>query len=72
MRISSWCRKARLGPGYDSEATVLNRCVMHSAGLTREADPRHAEQAVTELGLQAAREPSRQAERTTGPRRTGA
>ena len=66
-------QKARLGPGYDSEATVLNRCVMHSdAGLTREADPRQAEQAVAELGLQAAREPRRQAERTTGPRRTGA
>ena len=47
---------ARLGPGYDSEATVLNRCVTNSDfGLTWEADPRHAELAVAELGLQAAR-----------------
>ena len=44
-------QKARLG-----EATVLNRCVGHSeSGLTREADPRHAELAVAELGLQATR-----------------
>ena len=49
-------QKARLGPGYDNVATVLNRCVMHSdSGLTREADPRHAELAVAELGLQAGR-----------------
>ena len=49
-------QKARLGPGYDSEATVLNRCVTKSdSGLTWEADPRHAELAVAELGLQAAR-----------------
>ena len=49
-------QKARLGRGYDSEATVLNRRVTCSdAGLTWEADPRHAELAVAELGLQAAR-----------------
>ena len=49
-------QRARLGPGYDSEATVLNRCVTFSdSGLTWEADPRHAELAVAELGLQAAR-----------------
>ena len=49
-------QKARLGPGYDSEATVLNRYVTYSdSGLTWEADPRHAEFAVCELGLQAAR-----------------
>ena len=49
-------QKARLGPGYDSEATVLNRCVTYiDSGLTWEADPRHAELAVAELGLQAAR-----------------
>ena len=49
-------QKARLGPGYDSEATVLNRSVMYSdAGLTREADLRHAELAVARLRLQAAR-----------------
>ena len=49
-------QKARLGPGYDSEATVLNRCVTYiDSGLTLEADPRHAELAVAELGLQTAR-----------------
>ena len=49
-------QKARLGPGYDSEATVLNGFVTYSdSGLTWEADPRHAELAVAELGLQAAR-----------------
>ena len=49
-------RKARLGTGYDSEATVLNSCVTYSdSGLTWEADPQHAELAVAELGLQAAR-----------------
>ena len=31
---------ARMGPGHDREATVLNRCVSHSdSGLTWEADP---------------------------------
>ena len=49
-------QKARLGPGYDSEATVLNRCATYSdSGLTWEADPRHAELTVAELGLQAVR-----------------
>ena len=49
-------QRARLGPGYDSEATVLNRCVTNSdSGVTWEADPRHAELAVAELGRQAAR-----------------
>ena len=49
-------QKARLGPGYDSAATVLNRCVTYSdTGLTWEADPRHAELAAAELGLQSAR-----------------
>ena len=49
-------QKARLGPGYDSEATVLNRCVTFSdSGLTWEAEPPHSELAVAELGLQAAR-----------------
>ena len=49
-------QKARLGPGHDREATVLNRCVTHSdSGLKWEADPRHAELVVTEHGLQAAR-----------------
>ena len=48
--------KARLGPDYDSETTVLNRCVTYSdSRLTWEADPRHAELAVAELGLQVAR-----------------
>ena len=48
-------QKARLEPGYDSEAAVLNRCVIHKdSGLTWEAEPRHAELAVAELGLQAA------------------
>ena len=47
---------ARMGPGHDREATVLNRCVSYSdSGMTWEADPRHAELAVAELGLQAAR-----------------
>ena len=56
MRSSSWCRKARLGLGHDSEASVLNRCVTYTdSGLTWEADPRDAELAVAELGLQAAR-----------------
>ena len=37
-------QKARLGPGHDSEATALNRCVPFSdLGLTWEADSRHAE-----------------------------
>ena len=49
-------RKASMGPGYDSEATVLNSCVTYSdSGLTWEADPQQAELAVAELGLQAAR-----------------
>ena len=49
-------QKAGLGPGYDSEATVLNRCVAYNdSGLTWEADPRHAELAAAELGLQGAR-----------------
>ena len=49
-------QKARLSPGYDSEASVLNRCVMYNdSRLTWEADPRHAELAVAVLGLQAAR-----------------
>ena len=49
-------QKARLGPGYDNEATVLNRCVTYSdSGLTWEADPRHAELAVAEIGPQSAR-----------------
>ena len=47
---------ARLGPGFDGEATELNRCVTYSdSGLTWEADPRHAELAVVELGPQAVR-----------------
>ena len=47
-------QKARLGPGHDSEATVLNRCVTYSgSGLTWEADPRRAE--LAELGPQAGR-----------------
>ena len=49
-------QKARLGLGYDSEATVLNHCVTYSdSGLAWEAGPRHAELAVAELGLQEAR-----------------
>ena len=49
-------QKDRLGPGTDSGAAVLNRCVTYSdSGFTWEADPRHAEFAVCELGLQAAR-----------------
>ena len=49
-------QKARLGPGYDREATVLNRCLTYSDfGLTWEADPRRAELAVAELVVQAAR-----------------
>ena len=44
-------QRAGLGPAYDSEATVLQRCVTYSdSGLTWEADPRHAELAVAELG----------------------
>ena len=58
-------QKARLGPGYDSEATVLNRSVMYSdAGLTREADLRHAELAVARLRLQAARPQKAESSRT--------
>ena len=49
-------QNARLGPGCDNEATVLNSCVLYSdSGLTWQADARHAELAVAELGLQAAR-----------------
>ena len=49
-------QKARLGPGYASEATVLNHCVTYSdSGLAWEAEPGHTELAVAELGLQAAR-----------------
>ena len=49
-------QKARLGPGYDREATVRDHCVTYDdSWLTWEADPRHAELAVVELGLQAAR-----------------
>ena len=44
-------QKARLGPGYDSGATVLKRCVTYNdSGLTWEADP-----ALAEHGLQSAR-----------------
>ena len=39
-------QKTRLGPGYDREATVLNRCVTYSdSELTWETDPRHAQAA---------------------------
>ena len=50
-------RKARLVPRHDSEATVLNRCVMmyNDAVLTWEADPQHAELAVAQFGIQAPR-----------------
>ena len=49
-------QEARSGPGSDSDATVLNRCVTYSdSGLTWEADPRHAELAIAEVGQQAAR-----------------
>ena len=49
-------QKPRLGLGNDSETTVLNRCVVYNdSGLTWEADPRHAELAVAELGRQAVR-----------------
>ena len=49
-------QKARLRPGYDSQATVLNRCVVYKdSGPTWEADPRHAELAVADIGLQSAR-----------------
>ena len=49
-------QKPRLRLGYDCKATILNHCVTYSdSGLTWEADPRHAELAVAELGLQAAR-----------------
>ena len=63
---------ARMGPGHDKEATVLNRCVSYrDTGLTWEADPRHAEVAVAEpwtSGGASTDEPRRrQAERTTGP-----
>ena len=35
---------------------MLNRCVVYNdSGLTWEADPRHAELAVAELGLRSAR-----------------
>ena len=45
-------QKARFGRGYDSEATVLNHRVTYGdPGLTREADSRHAEVAVPDLGL---------------------
>ena len=67
-------QKARMGPGYDSEATVLNRCVMCSdSGLTWEADPRHAELVVAELGLHTSSETTDEPRRrcTTGPRGTG-
>ena len=67
-------QKARLGPGYDCEATVLNRCVTYSdSGLT--SDTRRAELAVAELGLQAGRPQTSpggaKAKCTTGPRGTG-
>ena len=40
-------QKARLSLGHDSEATVLNRCVVYNeTELTWEADPRHEELAV--------------------------
>ena len=49
-------QKTRLGRGHESEATVLSRCVTCSdSGLAWEADPRHADLPVAELGLQAAR-----------------
>ena len=60
-------QKARLGPGYDSEATVLNRCVTYSdPGLAWEADPRHTELAVAELGLQESRMEGRLVGRPVG------
>ena len=69
-------QKARLGPGYDSEATVLNHCVTYSdSGLAWEAEPGHTELAVAEpwtTGSETADEPRRQqAKCTTGPLGTG-
>ena len=56
QKLNGKVQKAQLGPGHDREATVLNRCVTYSdSGLTWEADPRDAELAVAELGLQAPR-----------------
>ena len=61
-------QKARLGPGYDNEAVVLNLCVTCSdARLTWEADPRHAELAVAELDLQAARPQTSPGSKVTAP-----
>ena len=48
-------QKPRLAPRYDSEAIVLNRCVISDTGLMWKADPRHGELAVAERGLQAGR-----------------
>ena len=49
-------QKARLRPGYDSEANVLNRSAIYNdSGLTSEAHLRQAELAVAGLGLQSAR-----------------
>ena len=67
-------QKARLGPGYDSDATVLNRCVTYSdPGLTWEAEPRHSELAVAwTTGSETTDEPRRRkAKWTTGPRGIG-
>ena len=56
-------QKARLGLGYHSEAIVSKRCVTRSdSGLTWEADPRHAEVAVAELGLDSRRRVHRRAQ----------
>ena len=63
---------ARFDPVCDGEATVWHRCVMYSdAGLTWEADPRHAVlgsgRAWPSGGASTDEPTKRQAERTTEP-----
>ena len=60
-----------LGPGYDGEATVLNRCVTYlgSWPTTRRTS---SDGAWTSGGASTHEPRRRHAERTTGPRGTGA
>ena len=45
-----------LGPGYSDEIRILNRVIRWTSdGLTMEADPRHAEIIIRELGLEDAK-----------------
>ena len=69
-------QKARLGLGYDSEATVLNRCDIQRLWIDVESRPATRRAGIgrawTAVGASIDEPGRRQAEHTTRPRRTGA